>query len=95
MSVAENMALRRFDETPFAWAGWRRTGAVRQRARELVQAFRVRTRSEQSPISSLSGGNVQRAVLARELSGDVKVLIVANPSIKGLPRRPHSEPGRA
>jgi simple sugar transport system ATP-binding protein len=80
MSVAENMALRRFDEAPFAWAGWRRKGAVRQRARELVQAFRVRTRSEQSPISSLSGGNVQRAVLARELSGDASLLLVSNPS---------------
>jgi simple sugar transport system ATP-binding protein len=80
MSVAENMALRRFDETPFAWAGWRRKGAVRQRARELVQAFRVRTRSEQAPISSLSGGNVQRAVLARELSDDASLLLVSNPS---------------
>jgi len=80
MSVAENMALRRFDEAPFAWAGWRRKGAVRQRARELVQAFRVRTRSEQSPISSLSGGNVQRAVLARELSDDASLLLVSNPS---------------
>jgi simple sugar transport system ATP-binding protein len=80
MSVAENMALRRFDEAPFAWAGWRRKTAVRQRARELVQAFRVRTRSEQSPISSLSGGNVQRAVLARELSDDASLLLVSNPS---------------
>ena len=80
MSVAENMALRRFDEPPFAQAGWRRKGAVRQRARELVQAFRVRTRSEQSPISALSGGNVQRAVLARELSDDASLLLVSNPS---------------
>ena len=80
MSVAENMALRRFDEAPFAWAGWRRTGAVRRRARELVQAFRVRTRSERSTIGSLSGGNVQRAVLARELSDDASLLLVSNPS---------------
>jgi general nucleoside transport system ATP-binding protein len=80
MSVAENMALRRFDEAPFARAGWRRKAAVRQRARKLVQAFRVRTRSEQSPISSLSGGNVQRAVLARELSDDASLLLVSNPS---------------
>ncbi|MEI8267335.1 MAG: ABC transporter ATP-binding protein [Betaproteobacteria bacterium] len=80
MSVAENMALRRFDEAPFAWAGWRRKAAVRQRARQLVHAFRVRTRSEQSLISSLSGGNVQRAVLARELSDDATLLLVSNPS---------------
>ena len=80
MSVAENMALRRFDEAPYAQAGWRRPGAVRQRARELVQAFRVRTRSERTPIRALSGGNVQRAVLARELSDDAALLLVSNPS---------------
>jgi len=80
MSVAENMALRRFDEAPFSWAGWRRKAAVRRRARELVQAFRVRTRSEQTPIGALSGGNVQRAVLARELSDDASLLLVSNPS---------------
>ena len=80
MSVAENMALRRFDEAPFAWAGWRRKAAVRQRAREMVQAFRVRMRSEQTPIGALSGGNVQRAVLARELSDDASLLLVSNPS---------------
>jgi simple sugar transport system ATP-binding protein len=80
MSVAENMALRRFDEPPYAQAGWRRPGAVRQRARELVQAFRVRTRSERTPIRALSGGNVQRAVLARELSDDAALLLVSNPS---------------
>jgi simple sugar transport system ATP-binding protein len=80
MSVAENMALRRFDEPPYARAGWRRPGAVRQRARELVQAFRVRTRSERTPIRALSGGNVQRAVLARELADDAALLLVSNPS---------------
>jgi simple sugar transport system ATP-binding protein len=39
----------------------------------------VKTTSPESPIENLSGGNVQRAVLARELSGSVDVLIVANP----------------
>ena len=80
MSVAENMGLRRFDEAPFATGGWRRPGVLRQRARELVQAFRVRTRSERTPIRALSGGNVQRAVLARELSDDARLLLVSNPS---------------
>ena len=39
----------------------------------------MKTPSPETPIENLSGGNVQRAVLARELSGDVDVLIVANP----------------
>ncbi len=39
----------------------------------------MKTQGEDAPIASLSGGNVQRAVLARELDGEVRVLLVANP----------------
>jgi simple sugar transport system ATP-binding protein len=52
---------------------------MREKARDLIAKYRVKTTSPDSPIETLSGGNVQRAVLARELSGDVDVLIVANP----------------
>lgn len=52
---------------------------MRARARELIDAYRVKTPSTDELIENLSGGNVQRAVLARELSGDVDILIVANP----------------
>ena len=80
MSVAENIALRSFDEPPEAssW-GWLNHGAIRARGRELIARYRVKTVSPDAPIEDLSGGNVQRAVLARELSGDVSLLIVANP----------------
>ncbi|WP_218578702.1 ABC transporter ATP-binding protein [Vineibacter terrae] len=80
MSVAENMAFRRFDQPPNASGGiWLRRAPMRAAARALIERYRVKTRSPDSPIASLSGGNVQRAVLARELSGDVDLLIVANP----------------
>ncbi len=79
MSVAENMAFRTFDEPPLARGIWLRPGAMRRVARDLIVRYGVRTASEQAPISTLSGGNVQRAVLARELSGAVDVLIAANP----------------
>ncbi|MFN0304397.1 MAG: ABC transporter ATP-binding protein [Burkholderiales bacterium] len=79
MSVAENIGLRRFDEAPFARAGWLRPGVLRSSARALIQAFRVHTRSEQATIESLSGGNVQRAVLARELADAADLLLVSNP----------------
>ena len=48
-------------------------------ARELIARYRVKTPSPDTEIANLSGGNVQRAVLAREIAGDVDVLIVANP----------------
>jgi simple sugar transport system ATP-binding protein len=80
MSVGENLAFRVFDQPHFAVGGWwLNFGAIRQKARQLIARYRVKTPSPETPIGTLSGGNVQRAVLARELSGDVEVLIVANP----------------
>jgi simple sugar transport system ATP-binding protein len=83
MSVAENMALRNFDVAPFS-GGWRslrrlRRAAILARARELIEAFGVRPPNPATAIENLSGGNVQRAVLARELSQSVQLLVVANP----------------
>ncbi len=80
MSVAENIAFRSFDKPPMASLGWwLKPGPIREKARELIARYRVKTPSTETPIANLSGGNVQRAVLARELSGDVDVLVVANP----------------
>ncbi len=80
MSVAENIAFRTFDKPPITNFGfWMSAAPMRAQARELIGKYRVKTPSPDSPIENLSGGNVQRAVLARELSSDVDVLIVANP----------------
>jgi simple sugar transport system ATP-binding protein len=79
MSVAENMALRNFDQAPLALGGWLRRGALREQAARWVEAFKVKTQSVDAPMATLSGGNIQRAVLARELSTPVSVLIAANP----------------
>jgi simple sugar transport system ATP-binding protein len=73
------MALRDFDHAPLSAMGWLKFGAWRARAREWIADYGVKTRGENAPIKSLSGGNVQRAVLARELGGDIDVLIAANP----------------
>ncbi|MCA1323296.1 ABC transporter ATP-binding protein [Herbaspirillum sp. alder98] len=89
MSVAENMALRNFDVAPFRRRGWLAwsldRSALRRQAHSLISAFNVRPPVPERAIGTLSGGNVQRAVLAREL-GDASndqqaanVLIVANP----------------
>jgi len=80
MTVAENMAFRTFDQPPTAKLGWWLSpGPMRSKARELIARYRVKTPSPETEIANLSGGNIQRAVLARELAGDVDVLIVANP----------------
>ena len=81
MSVADNIVFRRFEKPPLSRRGWwldRR--AIRAEGRELMSRFRVASPSPDTPIGALSGGNVQRAVLARELSAEhIAVLIVANP----------------
>lgn len=80
MSVAENMAFRSFDRPPIASLKyWLSPAPMRKQAEELIAKYRVKTPSPDAPIAALSGGNVQRSVLARELSGDVELLIVANP----------------
>ena len=80
MSVAENLAFRNFD------AGTSRGPAVlldrwriAAQARALIAAYGIKTASKDAAVRTLSGGNVQRLVLARELSGEVNLLIVANP----------------
>ncbi|MBV1702957.1 MAG: ABC transporter ATP-binding protein [Hyphomicrobiales bacterium] len=80
MSVAENLALHIFDvDKNGKNILWLDRARIKQHARTLIEAFKVKTASLASPITALSGGNVQRAVLARELTGEVDLLIVANP----------------
>jgi simple sugar transport system ATP-binding protein len=80
MSVAENIAFRSFDRPGVCSpGGWLSPAKIRRHARALVASYRVKAASLDEPIANLSGGNVQRAILARELSGDVRLLIVANP----------------
>jgi simple sugar transport system ATP-binding protein len=79
MSVAENMALRNFDRPPIAAGPWLRRSALRAQAERWIADFKVTAPGPDAPMSTLSGGNVQRTVLARELSEAVSVLVAANP----------------
>ncbi len=80
MSVSDNLNLRSFDrDTAGARRAWMDRRAMAERARRMIAAYRVRAPSREAPIGVLSGGNVQRCVLARELDGNVQLLIVANP----------------
>ncbi|SFM32939.1 ABC transporter ATP-binding protein [Methylobacterium pseudosasicola] len=83
MSVAENLAFRAFDRRGEDPSGpptlWLDRGAMTRRAKDLIGRFKVKTASSEAPIATLSGGNVQRAVLARELTDPVDLLIVVNP----------------
>lgn len=80
MSIADNLALRRFDRPPLAIKNWiLNRKAIRANAVELVKRFSIRTWGPENRVGNLSGGNVQRTVLARELSEHVNALVVVNP----------------
>ncbi len=79
MSVTANLNLRQFDGGGGGPRHWLHPAAMRDRAARMIASYGVRAPSADAPIGVLSGGNVQRCVLARELDGAVALLIVANP----------------
>ena len=82
-SVADNMVLNKYYLPPFAHGLMISRSAIQEHAWELVREYDVRTPSVTVPVSTLSGGNKQKVVIARELSRPVKLLIAAQPT-RGL-----------
>ena len=80
LSVADNLILSDYDRPPFARGLMRQLGAVLEHARRLIGAFDIRAESPEQALGSLSGGNQQKVVVARELDGDPKVLIASQPT---------------
>ena len=79
-SIADNLILNRYDQEPFASSFIRHLDAVEENAEELVKKFDIRTPSASNPASSLSGGNKQKVIVARELSQELKVIVAAQPT---------------
>jgi len=82
-SVAENMILRDHHKEPFSRNGFLLLRIIAQFADRLIKSFQVKTPSRDTPAKSLSGGNIQKVVLARELSREPRVLVAAQPA-RGL-----------
>ena len=79
-SIAENMMLDRYDTEPFAKGMSRQLRVIQENAEELRDEFDVRVTSVRDPISTLSGGNAQKAILAREMSRKLRALVVSQPT---------------
>ena len=82
-SIAENLILDTHDLSPVASRGVMDMGYIRDNAQKLIKEFDVRTQSIYDTASSLSGGNKQKVVLARELSRSVKLVMASQPT-RGL-----------
>jgi general nucleoside transport system ATP-binding protein len=82
-TVAENLILNHYDEHPYARGIAMDLSKVRHNAAHRVDEFDIRTQSIESMVSSLSGGNQQKVVLARELSRPLAILVACQPT-RGL-----------
>ena len=82
-SIAENMILDLYDIPPFATGVNMHPKVVMENASKLQEEFDVRVTSLQDPISTLSGGNQQKVIVARELSRPLKLLVASQPT-RGL-----------
>ena len=83
LSIWENMIATSYYASPQSRIGILQTTKLKQNALELMQQFDVRAEKESNPVKTLSGGNAQKVVIARELSQHPKVLIAAQPT-RGL-----------
>ena len=82
-SVADNLELDLHDQPPFASGPIFKPAAVQSNATERIAEFDIRTGSAATPAKTLSGGNQQKVVIARELSRPLRLLIAAQPT-RGL-----------
>ncbi len=83
-SIEDNMILQHFEESPFSNSGILNRKAIHEHATELMEKFDIRPRgSEEKPASTLSGGNQQKVIIAREVTNDKNLLIAVNPT-RGL-----------
>jgi ABC-type uncharacterized transport system ATPase subunit len=79
-SVQENIFLHEHASPKYTRGIFLRFGEMQARARELVGKFTVKTPTLETPLKNLSGGNIQKLILARELSRQPKILIAAQPT---------------
>jgi len=80
MSISENLVLDRTNGPPFVRAGSLRLGYISEFAAEKFKEFDVRAPGVEVPVGTLSGGNQQKVVLARELSRELSLLVAAQPT---------------
>jgi simple sugar transport system ATP-binding protein len=81
--IYDNLVLSDYDERPYANGLVRSLRVLRDHARSLMKAFDIRAQAPEQPVGSLSGGNQQKVVLARELGARPQLLIASQPT-RGL-----------
>jgi simple sugar transport system ATP-binding protein len=83
LSVAENLALKSYRIPPIGGRLFMNRRVMREQAEALIKAYDIATPSAETPSRKLSGGNLQKLILARELSSQPQVIVAAYPT-RGL-----------
>jgi simple sugar transport system ATP-binding protein len=83
MSVSDNLALRDFDRMPLSRHGWLKRGSFADRAMDMAQRFAIKSAGPDVAVRTLSGGNQQKIVLAREI-GRQPIVLIAHQPVWGL-----------
>jgi simple sugar transport system ATP-binding protein len=83
LTVASNVVLKSYRGRELSRGPLLRRRGIRRRAEELIRRYRVRPPNPLAPVRQLSGGNLQKVVLAREFSAEPSVLVAASPT-RGL-----------
>jgi general nucleoside transport system ATP-binding protein len=83
MPIADNLVLDMYDQEPYARLGARKLSVVRSEGERKLKEFDIRATSVDTPVGTLSGGNQQKVVVARELSHGVTQLVASQPT-RGL-----------
>jgi simple sugar transport system ATP-binding protein len=79
-SVADNLVLNRYFQRPFARGVRIDEEGIEKNAETLIEQYDIRTPSAETTVGTLSGGNKQKVIIARELSRELKLLIAAQPT---------------
>jgi simple sugar transport system ATP-binding protein len=79
-SIAENLAVDRYNRPPFTRRGMLSPRNIQTQAVTLMQQFDIRAAGPAAPMRSLSGGNMQKVIIAREFSAEPALLIAAQPT---------------
>jgi simple sugar transport system ATP-binding protein len=79
-SIADNLIVDRYYRPPFMTSAGLNLNAVRGNGVQLIKEFGILARSPEAPVGSLSGGNMQKVIVAREFSSNPRLLIAAQPT---------------
>lgn len=82
-TIAENMILREHHKPPFSGSGFLNLKEISSHTDRMIARFHIKTPSQETLAKNLSGGNIQKVVLAREISRNPRVIIAAQPT-RGL-----------